>query len=423
MRNRVAVRLLSVLLGGLLLLAWIAPVLAIDDPYDMQVLGVYVYEDCLEDGDTGVLIHYLIDYTVAPNETATQAFLFIFMDTDGITQLKAAAPYPYVDYGYGYGMSWIYFTAAETASHGLDSDDSDLYSVLLTGNPLVPSGWTGDPPTASADIDYWQTTGDTSVLLALRVLYFANELELAWGINMLEATAVGSRLTDIGADYFTNVIPGLIRISPTAFSSAQYRPLDPDIDYVLEFRATVTSGTATVTGSPVTLSEGENTVAVTSTGSIVATLANGTIGTATNGTGVVTGAPVDLVAGTNTLTVTSAGNITFDVELNTTQTMMTGTITGTGWDLTDLAILFGMSRMWMSTVVWSVVTLLVCAAVYKKTNQGNVQSAGKVTFFVFNGMFLGGIVIGMVPVVAGVLIFLGCDAFIGYILFFKPANL
>jgi len=81
-----------------------------------------------------------------------------------------------------------------------------------------------------------------------------------------------------------------------------------------------------------------------------------------------------------------------------------------------------MSRMWMSTVVWSIVTLLVCAAVYKTARERDAQGAGKVVFFIFDSMFLGGIVIGMVPILAGVLIFLGCNAFIGYILFFKPAN-
>jgi len=420
--NKLVRQLLTVLLGGLILLAWVVPVAAINNPDDMEVLGAYVYEDCLEDGDTGVLIYYNIDYAVAPNETANEAFLFVFLDTDGTTQLMATAPYPYVDYGYGYGASWIYFDAETTTAHGLDSGNVALHSILLTGNPTVPSGWTGAPPTATGGLDYWQTIGDTNTLLALRVLSLAYELELEWGLDMIEATAAGNRLTDIGAEYFTNVIPGLRNMSPTVFSTAEYDPLDPDINYVLEFGATVTSGTATVTGSPVALTEGSNTVTLTSTGTFTATLLNGTVGTATNDTGVIVGSPMSLVAGTNTLNATTAGDITFNVVLNTTQTVYVDSIEGTGWDLTDLANLVGMSRMWLSMVVWSVVTLLVCAAVYKRSSERNAGSAGKVTFFVFNGMFLGGAVIGMVSMIAPVMIFLSCDAFIGYLLFFKPAN-
>ena len=421
---------LGLALTGLLLSALViavpTPTFAIADPVNLQVLAVYVYEDCLEDGDTGVLIYYLIDYalnTTLPSETATEAYLFIFMDTDGTTQLKAASPYTFVDGGYGYGMAWIYFTASETATCDLDSINSTLYSVRLVGNPTIPSGWTGVPPTTSAGIDYWQVAGDTGVLVALRVLYYADQLELLWGLDMIQSTALGSKLTELGAEYFRRVIPELDTISPSAFSSSEYDPLDPDVDYTLEFGAIVTSGTATVEGSPITLIEGTNTaVAVNTIGSITAVLKKGTVGTATSGTGIVTGSPVELVAGTSTLAVTTSGTIIFYVVLNTTQTAMTNTIIGTGWDLTTLAVMFGMSRMWMSGIVWSVVTLLVCAAVYKKAREGNNQSAGKVTFLIFNVTFLGGIVIGMMPWLAGVLIFLGCDAFIGYILFFKPAN-
>jgi hypothetical protein len=344
------------------------------------------------------------------------------MDADGTTQLKAVAPYTYVDSGYGYGVAWIYFTAAETTSYGLDSADSSNYSVRLSGNPTVESGWAGDPPVTSAGIDYWQTEGTTSVLVALRVLYYADQLELLWAIDMIEATPEGNKLATLGEEYFVNAIPGLRTIAPSVFSYSSYDPLYPDVDYTRVFGGTVTSGTGTVSGSPVTLAEGSNTINVTATGTFVVELFAGTIGTATNNTGTITGSPIDLVSGTNTITATGTGTVTIYAVLNTTQTMMTDTITGTGWDLTDLAGLVGMSRMWLSMVVWSLVTLLVCAAVYKKASQRNAQSAGKVTFLMFNCMFLGGTVIGMVSLLAPVLIFLGCDAFIGYLIFFKPAN-
>ena len=414
---------LGVLLALLVVAVIPSPTLAIDDPDDLQVMASYVYEDCLEEGDTGVLIYYLIDYTTLPTPTATEAYLFIFIDTDGATQLKAVSPYTFVDSGYGYGLAWIYFTPTETTTAGLDSDDVGLYSIRLSGNPTVEGGnWTGDPPSTSSGIDYWQTAGDTSVLVALRVLYYADQLELLWSLDMVEATTEGNKLASLGEEYFTNVIPGLRTIAPSAFAYASYEPLYPDVDYEQAFGATVTSGTGNVTGSPVTLVDGTNNVTANSTGTIIATLLNGTTGTATDDTGNITGSPVILVPGTNTLTVTNAGNITFYVTLNTTQTMLVDTITGTGWDLSALATIVGMSRMWLSMIVWSIVTLLVCAAVYKKSSQRNAQSAGKVTFLIFNCMFLGGAVIGMVSLLAPVLIFIACDAFIGYLIFFKPAT-
>lgn len=422
MMTKVLKRTMPVLLAVLFAVVLVTPALAIADPDDMQVLAAYVYEDCLEIGDVGTLIYYLIDYTAIPDETATEAFLFIFLDTDGSTQLAAAAPYTFVDSGYGYGMVWIYFNAADAATYNLDSANVALYSIRLCGNPTVGSGWPGDPPSTSSGLDYWQTEGTTSVLIALRVLYYADQLELLWSLDIIEATALGNKLTTTGAEYFTNVIPGLRTIALTAFSSGEYSPLDPDIDYALEFEATVTSGTATITGSPVTLTEGENTITATTTGTFIAELGRGTIGTVTNGTGVITGSPVDLVSGTNTITVTSTGTAIIDVELQTTQTIITDTIVGTGWDLTDLAKIMGMSTMWMSSIVWSIVTLLVCAAVYKVSSQHQTAGAGKVVFYVFNVMFVGGAVISMLPMLGAVLLFLACDVFIGYIVFFKPAN-
>jgi len=407
-----------------------SPALAatIDDPDDMQVLATYVYEGCLETGDAGVLIYYLIDYTVIPPETATEAFLFILIDTDGTTQLKAVAPYTFVDSGYGYGMAWIYFTATEATTAGLDSADVDLYSVLLTGNPTVPAGWTGgDPPSVSAGIDYWQTIGDTSTLVALRVLYYADQLELLWGLDIIASTPLGNKLAALGEEYFRNVIPGLQAIAPSAFSSSSYDPLNPNPDYTMEFGGTVTSGEATVVGSPVTLVEGANTItigALGATGTFTIELENGTTGTATEGTATIAGSPVDLVSGTNTLTATVIGTVVVDVGLTDTQAAITDTITGTGWDLTDLATLFHMSRLWMSTVVWMLATLLVCAAVYKvTTRRGPAPGTSKVVFFVFSAMFYGGVVLAMVPMLGGVLLFLGCDLFIGYIAFYKPANI
>jgi len=201
--------LYSTVLAILVVLLTTMSVLAIADPLtDPQVKGVYVYEDLAEDGDLGVLIDYYLDYDLdptedpdfvdIPDETATEAYMASFIDWDGTTQLGTVAPYTFESSGYGRGMIWIYFTAAEVDDYDIDSVDELLYSVWFMGNPTVPSGWTGDPPKTIAGIDYWQTTGDSATLLALRILYFADVLELFWELPMITETALGSRLTTTG---------------------------------------------------------------------------------------------------------------------------------------------------------------------------------------------------------------------------------
>lgn len=399
-------------------------VLAIDDPDDMQVLGTYVYQDCLEAGDRGVLIDYLIDYASLPSESATEAYLAVFLDTDGTTQLASVAPYAFVDNGYGRGLMWIYFTAAQAATYNLIVANSSLYRIRLVGNPTVPSGWTGDPPSVLTSIDLWQTEGSTSVIIALRVLYYAEVLGLAWGYDLLQTTSLGNRLATLGETYFTNVIPGLRAMAPGAFASGTVDPIDIDQDFTTEFGAIMENLTGTVIGSPITLTEGENTVTVTAAGTFLFTLEQGTVGTVSDGTGTVTGSPVDLVEGESTITVPVAGEGTLiaDVNLENTQTGLTDTVAGTAFDVSDAGVHFGMSTMWMSSVIWFIITLLVCAATYRVSRQKGGAGASKMTFLIFDVVLTGGILLGMMPLAVGILLFLGCNFFIGYIVFFKPAN-
>lgn len=94
--------------------------------------------------------------------------------------------------------------------------------------------------------------------------------------------------------------------------------------------ATLTDGTGTFTDSPITLDEGANEIACTSTGTAIIALPAGVTGTATSGTSVVTNSPVALVPGDNTITVTAAEPGVFDVTVVTT-TAVTGYIgDGTG---------------------------------------------------------------------------------------------
>ena len=421
------------------------PVLAIDDPDDPpNILAVYIYEDLLEDGDMGVFVDYFIDYTIAgiPTETVTESYLVSFIDTDGTTQIATIAPYTYqgagyTDNGYQRGMAWIYINAADVTTYSIDSANIALHEVWLMGNPTVPSGWAGDPPKTTAGIDFWQTTGDSATLLAIRVLTFAEILNTAWGgvIEMVEGTVLGSRLTTAGESYFENVVQNLRIIAPSCFAISTVTQTQEDLDYSTAFGATIENGTGTLPVSPLILVEGDNTVDITGAGTFILELVQGTVGEAVSIAGgcTVVGSPVVLVAGINTITTNWAGtnNILVTVNLVDTQTAITDTITGTGLDVgilwpgavETLPEMFGMSTMMFSSLAWMVITILICAATYKVRGQvGFGGGSGKTVMIVFDICIIGGAVLGLLDILVAVLLFIGFGMLTGYVLFYRHAS-
>lgn len=69
---------------------------------------------------------------------------------------------------------------------------------------------------------------------------------------------------------------------------------------------TLTNGTGTATGSPITLVDGANTITVTVVGTFSISLPDNQSGTATSGTTTVTGSPVTLTSGNNIITTTTS---------------------------------------------------------------------------------------------------------------------
>ena len=425
--------LLSILLALLMLLAVPIIALAIAQPDELlSVNAVYVYEDLLEDGDCGVFIDYFIDYIASGNpptgEVASEAYMAVFVDTDGVTQLKSVAPYVFQNSGYGRGVIWIYFSAAEVTTHGINRADEALYEVWFVGNPTLV--WTVDPvpPKTIAGIDYWQPAGSSSsTLMTLRVLSYADILELAWTMDLLAETPLGHRLTALGESYFMNVIPNLRTIAPSCFSSGEFDPVIEPIDYDTNFGATFTNLGGTAVGSPITLVEGANTIDVTTVGTFTIELLKGTEGTAASDVCVVTGSPVTLRYGTNTITTTAPiGDITVDVELVNTQTVITDTISGTGFDVSEAAALFGMSTILFSGVIWLLVSILVCWGFYQGTNRpgryGSPATSGKLTLLIFDICIIGGTVLGLLHILVAALLFICFGAVTGYVLFFRHAN-
>lgn len=512
------IRLITALLLPIIILfGSVLPVYAIADPDSPpSINAVYVYEDLLETGDVGVLIDYYLDYDFTlpitgepvPDETVTEAYMAVFIDVDGTTNLKAVAPYTFVNSGYGRGLVWIYFTKVEATAASLDSADIALYSIWLMGNPTL--AWSGDPPKTIANIDEWHTsaTCDPSVLLGLKVLYYADQLEIIWGYDLIQVTPLGNKLTTTGEEYFDNAIPSLRIIAPNVYASGEFDPTLEGLDYSTTLGAIMTNVTGTVTGSPITLAfgstmtnvtgsvagspivlvDGVNTVNVEQTGTFNVFLVAKSKGTAVNGTGQVNGSPVALAVGANIITVPAGGtgtliitvvhtvNVTnfgtFTIELahgttgtiadgvtgnvvgtpvalvsgvNTvsvlvgdegdlnisvnkvdTETSVENTIVGTGFDLTEVATAFGMSRWMFSGLVWLIISIIICAAVYRisGSDQLSIQSgSGKTIMIVFDVCIIGGVVLGLMHPLVAVLMFIGWSALTGYVIFFSKANI
>lgn len=414
--------LLPVLLVTLVLsLAFPLPTYAIADPdTPPQVNAIYVFE--FEDGSVGVLIDYYLDYAALPTETVTEAYLVVFTDTDGTTQLKSVAPYTFVDSGYGRGLAWIMFSPSEALTYSLSSASQADYRIWLVGNPTLT--WAGDPPKTIATIDQWNSTGDMPTLLALRVLYYADQLELIWSLDMVEATALGNKLTTTGQSYFDNVITNLRTLAPACYANSSISPELNDLIYSTEFGAVMTNLTGNVTGSPITLSEGINTVNVTVAGTFSIILSSGTSGNITSGSGTVTGSPADLVWGTNNVTIT-VGTANVTLELVDTQMGINDTVTGTGFDLTAIATVFGMSRIMFSGLLWIILTVIICAATYGWGRHGeniSASGAGNATMLVFGLCLIGGALLGLLDLRVLAVIAIGYAGFIGYIIFFRNSG-
>lgn len=431
--TRIALLLLILAVSLWPLVAQPREVYAIADPDSPpSIFGVWVFEDLLEDGDCGVFVDYYLDYAATPTETATEAYLVSFIDTDGTTQLGTTAPYAFDDKGYGRGAAWIYFTAAEVTALSIDAANELLYSVWLHGNPTVASGWAGDPPKTSSTIDEWYEPdeGDPAVLLRLLLLFsHGPDIASAWSEDILVTTAEGTRLSIVGEVYYTNVIPNLRTISPACFQSGEYPAIYEPIGYETAFGATIEDGTGTLTVSPQTLTEGTTTVTATGAGTFILELEDGTGGSVIAGTATLTDDPVTLVAGTNTITITVIGTLLVTVELQNTQAGIWGFTSGTAFDLTDVATAFGMSVMVFSGLTWLVITIIICAAVHKAgtggtSTRGFVYSGGssKGVLVAFDVCIIGGATLGMLPLVVAALMFISFGFLTGYVLFYRTAN-
>jgi len=252
-QNKITPKLIRALatLGIVALLSagvFVTPVYAIAPPDSLQINSVYAYQHCLETDDQLYLVQYTIYYapegeeSTNPDENVTEAYLVRFMD--GAAELKSVAPYAYYDDGYGDGIAAIYFSASDPNLPTWEG----AYTIKLEGNPTL--AWDPDiPSTSVAAFDLWSSSAsitETQDELTARILYLADQLELEWGISMIDTTGTGSYLSGYGEAYFTSAIPNIKAMAPNAFaggtSSPDWSAKEPITDYA-EDRAHSTDGT------------------------------------------------------------------------------------------------------------------------------------------------------------------------------------
>jgi len=239
---------IAISLAIILLLFLPSIALAINSPDSLQINSVFCYQHCLETDDQLYLVQYTIYYapegeeSTNPDENVTEAYLVRFMD--GAAELKSVAPYAYYDDGYGDGTAAIYFSASDPNLPTWEG----AYTIKLEGNPTL--AWDPDIPSTSVSaFDLWSSSAsitETQDELTARILYLADQLELEWGISMIDTTGTGSYLSSYGEAYFTSAIPNIKAMAPSAFAGSSTEPdwsaKDPVTDYA-EDRAHSTDGT------------------------------------------------------------------------------------------------------------------------------------------------------------------------------------
>jgi hypothetical protein len=202
-----------------------SPVYAIANPDDIAfgsgTTSQYaVFKNVDETGDWLILAEGLVEYTVTPTDyTASEAYLFEILGTDGVTTLFSKALN-----AWGNRPISIYLTAAQVTAAGLVSGSA--YVLRISGNPLVFPSLTGNSViatlTAADYID--QSVGATSdsptdnslrnfcILVAENIEAYDTPVS-----SYLDEIQGYSYLTNSGADIFIEGIPNLYNFCPILF--------------------------------------------------------------------------------------------------------------------------------------------------------------------------------------------------------------
>jgi len=221
--------LVAVVAGIMLSLCLPLYALAIDDPDDVEILSVKVFQNLWETGDQLYFVEYNVEYGTEPDEDSEDTY--VFQIYDGATMM-AQTPLPY----YQVHIVSIYFEPSDALIWG------SSYVIRIGGNYSVPfpSGVPEERRSLSST-DWLEGDEDASrTLLGEYVIQIAEDLEDRWGgsITLLTTT---NKLNSTGALTFGECIPGLADICPDYFeTSVEY----PEFDRETEATALQASATA-----------------------------------------------------------------------------------------------------------------------------------------------------------------------------------
>ena len=202
-----------------------SPVYAIAAPTSVALTTpIQVYRNLIETGDTLFIAKYNIIYGENPDENISEAYLGRLLDSTD-EPIGAIEPYAYFNDGYSYGIFSLYFSSGLVTWEG-------TYTIQLIGNPGL--SWTGEVPVVAAASLNWN---DSNSGLGNYVLTLADELEVAWEVDLVAPSPSGLRLTSTyGEAYFTNAIPNLKLFVPEIFAVGatvpQVVPEDHELTYM-----------------------------------------------------------------------------------------------------------------------------------------------------------------------------------------------
>lgn len=194
-------------------LASASAVHALADPNVSRIEKVRRYTNVGVSGDALFVVHYDLEYTVAPAESITEGWIGRVLDVGGAGQLASVAPQAHhliPLQGYSHGIYSFYFSVAPVPTGTL--------TFTLEGNPgLIPTP-VGITTTSIEDRAASDLGPD------MRGLGF--HFEDLWNQDVISAGSGAARFTDGGANYFGAAVPNLSEYAPDLFSLGFTEP-DP----------------------------------------------------------------------------------------------------------------------------------------------------------------------------------------------------
>lgn len=225
------IKKLNYLICTLLLILSILPLKAHAqaNPDQLQIVSKQVFRSLAVTGDMLFIIEYNIEYTTPPSQSADQ--LFIIRLRDGTDDLASIRPYPFRDEGYGKGVVSFYFTP-DTAPTWLAA-----LSIRIQGDPIKFVS----PPTVDFSVDASDykdaaTATQRKQLITNYVLQTVVDLSAGWGIQLVQQASNNYVLNADGQLYYNIVIPGLIGLAPTLFSTSTITPSFTDKEFTYTYQ-------------------------------------------------------------------------------------------------------------------------------------------------------------------------------------------